>query len=213
MRTNNPKSDLRKYYVLFMEIGFICSLLIFIAATKVTIVSDTSDSNTDIFIPDNTEIVNSPITPPEKKPAPQKPMVYQEQPNDVVIDDPIHDFPDFSTTELPLSPPEQEPEEETEPPTFVQTMPVMKGGLPALYKEIKYPEMCKKAGIEGRVAFEFVINEQGKVTNPTILRGIGGGCDEEALRVIKLMHFTPGIQNGRFVKVRMAQSIMFRLER
>ena len=211
MRTIPSKTDLKKYYVLFMEIGFICSLLIFIVAAKVTIVSDTSDSNVQIFIPDDVEIVISPITPPEKKPTPQKPMVFQEKPNDVIIEDPINDFPDFSTTDLPLIPPEQEIEED-KTHLFVQKMPEMKGGQSAFYKELNYPEMCKKAGIEGRVTLQFVINEQGEVTNPIVLRGIGGGCDEEALRVIKLMDFSPGIQNGRFVKVRMAQSIRFRLK-
>ena len=194
-----------------MEIGFICSLLIFIVAAKVTIVSDNTQTNVPSFIPD-IETLETPITiPPDKKPAPQKPMVFQEKPDDVIIEDPITDFPDFNTSSLPITPPEQEAEKE-EPLLNVQTMPKMKGGQSAFYKELKYPEMCKKSGIEGRVALQFVINEQGEVTNPIVLRGIGGGCDEEALRVIKLMNFSPGIQNGRFVKVRMAQSIMFRLK-
>ncbi len=211
MRSKNPKTDLKKYYVLFMEIGFICSLLIFIVAAKVTIAPDTSDSSAATYIPDDIEIVNSPITIPEKKPTPQKPMVFLEKPDDVVIDDPIHDFPNINITELPITPPKQDIEDD-ETHVFVQKMPEMKGGQAAFYKELKYPEMCKQAGIEGRVILQFVVNKKGEVTNPVVLRGIGGGCDEEALRVIKLMHFSPGIQNGRFVKVKMAQGIMFRLK-
>ncbi len=211
MRIKNPKTDLKKYYVLIMEIGFICSLLIFIVAAKVTIVSDNSDSPGLIYISDVDILENAPITKTEIIPKPQKPMVFTEKPDDTIIEDPVLDFPDFTTTDLPIIPPEQEAEED-EPQIFVQTMPQMKGGQSAFYKELKYPEMCKKAAIEGRVTLQFVINKKGEVTNPIVLRGIGGGCDEEALRVIKLMSFSPGIQNGRFVKVQMAQSIMFRLE-
>ena len=67
-------------------------------------------------------------------------------------------------------------------------------------------------GISEKIFVEFVIDKQGNVTRPTIIRGIGGGCNEEVLRVIKLVKFTPGIQNGNFVQVKMRQAVNFKLE-
>ncbi len=91
-------------------------------------------------------------------------------------------------------------------------MPKMKGGVSKLYSEINYPKQAREARIEGRVIVQYIVNQKGGVENPKIIRGIGGGCDEEVLRAIKLMNFTPGIQNGRFVKVKISQMITFRLQ-
>jgi protein TonB len=72
--------------------------------------------------------------------------------------------------------------------------------------------MARKAGIEGRVTVQFIVNEQGKVENAQVVRGIGGGCDEEALKAIRAAEFEPGMQRGRPVRVQYALSINFRLD-
>jgi TonB family protein len=91
-----------------------------------------------------------------------------------------------------------------------------KGGLPALYrsmmKEIRYPVAAKRAGIQGKVFVAFVVDKSGRVTNAEVLRGIGGGCDEESIRVIKdKHHWNPGIVNGKPVKQKMVLPIAFKL--
>ncbi|MNE81450.1 Gram-negative bacterial tonB protein [compost metagenome] len=58
---------------------------------------------------------------------------------------------------------------------------------------------------------QFVVDKEGKVSNASILRGIGAGCDEEAVRVVKLLKFTPGRQNGQAVKVQFSLPIKFTL--
>ena len=72
-----------------------------------------------------------------------------------------------------------------------------------LARSIKYPKHAKENNIQGRVYVTFVIDQSGKVVQPKILRGIGGGCDEEALRVINLLDLNnswqPGYQNGEAV--------------
>lgn len=68
-----------------------------------------------------------------------------------------------------------------------------------------------QANIEGRVIVQFVINKEGDVTQPVVLRGIGGGCDEEALRVIKLAKFRPGMQRGKPVPVKYTIPILFKM--
>lgn len=90
--------------------------------------------------------------------------------------------------------------------TIVQDMPSFPGGdaamLAYLGKNIKYPTLAKESGIQGTVYVTFVVEKDGSVSNVKVLRGIGGGCDEEAIRVVKSMpRWTPGKQRGKPVKV------------
>jgi TonB family protein len=94
----------------------------------------------------------------------------------------------------------------------VEEMPELIGGLASVQREIRYPEMARRAGIEGRVFVQFIVNEQGDVENPQIIRGIGGGADEEALRVVRQAKFTPGMQRGRAVRVQYSLPIFFKLQ-
>ena len=90
-------------------------------------------------------------------------------------------------------------------------MPTLVGGLEAIAKQVKYPEIAHKAGVEGRVFVQFVVNEEGSVEDVVVTRGIGAGCDEEAVRVVRNAKFTPGIQEGEPVKVRMTLPVTFKL--
>lgn len=84
--------------------------------------------------------------------------------------------------------------------------------LAALQRKVKYPEMARRAGIEGRVTVQFIVNERGEVENPRVIRGIGGGCDEAALEAVKQAKFSPGMQRGRPVRVQYSLPIVFRLQ-
>lgn len=111
---------------------------------------------------------------------------------------------------------------ETPPPppqifTFVEQPPVFPGGEAAMMKylgdHIRYPEQAKEAGIQGKVIVKFVVNEDGDISDAQVVRGVGGGCDQEALRVVKSMpKWSPGKQNGRAVKVYFTLPVTFRLE-
>ncbi|MCA1801550.1 MAG: M56 family metallopeptidase [Rhodothermaceae bacterium] len=94
----------------------------------------------------------------------------------------------------------------------VEQMPEMIGGQMAFYDALSYPETARRAGIQGRVIIQFVVDEGGSVINPRVLRGIGGGADEAAVEAITQMKFTPGTQLGQPVKVRMTQPVVFRLQ-
>ena len=78
-------------------------------------------------------------------------------------------------------------------------------------RELKYPELAVKANIQGRVYIQFISKQKGRGEDPVVLRGIGGGCDEEAIRVIKEAKFSPGIQRGRPVRVQYALPVIFML--
>lgn len=105
-------------------------------------------------------------------------------------------------------------EEEYGPDVFtvVEKMPEVVGGLESVMRRVNYPTEARQQGIEGRVTVQFVVNESGDVEKPQIIRGIGGGADEEALRVIRETKFEPGIQRGRPVSVLYTLPIVFKLK-
>ena len=90
-------------------------------------------------------------------------------------------------------------------------LPTLIGGLAGLSSKINYPTIARKAGIEGKVFVSFVVDENGNAVDASISRGIGAGCDSEALRVVRQAKFTPGRNNGIAVKVRMTLPIKFSL--
>jgi len=100
-----------------------------------------------------------------------------------------------------------------DPVRWVQQMPQFMGDMnDYLGRNLHYPEAARSAGIEGRVAVEFVVNEDGSVSNAKVVRSIGGGCDDEALRIVRNMpKWKPGKQNGTAVKVLFVLPILFQL--
>ncbi len=99
----------------------------------------------------------------------------------------------------------------------VEEMPEFLGGdkamLEFMYSEIQYPAIAKKNGIEGLVVVDFVITPNGNITNASIKRDIGGGCGEEAIRIVKEMpKWKPGKQRGKRVSVQFNLPVRFKLE-
>jgi len=175
---------------------------------------------------------------PPPPPPPPPPEALQEKVKftaPVVVEDTAVDT-DFgkqdllaekTNTEVPSEEPEfdmveEKPQvieqpKEAEIFTVVEENPTFPGGETKLYKflgeSIKYPEEAKELGIQGRVFVNFVIETNGAVSNVKVLRGIGGGCDEEAIRVIKSMpKWTPGKQRGIPVRVSYNLPIKFTLQ-
>tara|TARA_R110002124_G_scaffold287287_1_gene472278 strand:+ start:37 stop:1563 length:1527 start_codon:yes stop_codon:yes gene_type:complete len=116
-----------------------------------------------------------------------------------------------SNTPPPPSPPTNQIPYDKEVFVVVENMPEIQGGMAAVQSKVEYPPVAIKAGTEGRVTVQFIVDEEGNVVNPKVIRGIGGGCDEEALRVVSQIEFTPGVQRGRNVAVQMSLPILFKL--
>jgi TonB family protein len=93
----------------------------------------------------------------------------------------------------------------------VEEMPQLIGGLEEIKKSIRYPAEARKKGIEGRVYVQFVVTEDGNVEDAKVIRGIGAGADEEALRVVRQAKFEPGYQRGEPVRVQYSLPIFFQL--
>ncbi len=94
----------------------------------------------------------------------------------------------------------------------VDEMPEIVGGIEELYKHLNYPERAMRAEIQGRVVIQFIIDAQGNVHNPEILRDIGGGCGQAAINAIQRVEFSPGRHEGQTVAVLYALPVTFRLE-
>lgn len=216
----NRTIDQKKNYLIRLEIGFICSLLILIGLVRIEIRPSESGLEIVSQVQETFEVKD--IIQTKQKtyaPPPPKPMVPVEVPNDEIIENEIIDISaDLDLDEymeLPPPPPDpgmDEQEEETEEIFIVvEQQPELIGGYTTFQKTINYPQLALMAGIEGRVVVQFVVNKKGEVEDAFVVRGIGGGCDEEALRAVKAAKFKPGMQRGRPVKVRYSLPVTFKL--
>ena len=123
-----------------------------------------------------------------------------------------------AAVEVKYTPVEVEEEEVDEQQIFqvVEENPEFPGGMKECMKflsnNIKYPQISQENGVQGRVIVQFVVNADGTIVDPVVVRGVDPYLDKEALRVIKLMpKWKPGKQRGKAVRVRYTQPVLFRL--
>ena len=226
----NPKADLEKRKGLFLEIGLVVILAVCLCAFSIRSYDkdDSSEGNQGPAeeVEQMDEILNTDVedTPPPPPPPPAEPELNMEELTVVedtkVIDQEvkIEEFEEVKNTEITPVVIEEEKEEE-EPPIFtvVEKDPEFPGGTDALYKylaeNIKYPQLARDNGITGKVYITFVVERDGSIANPKILRDIGGGCGAEAIRVVKAMpKWTPGKQRGKAVRVQFNLPVNFNLK-
>ena len=215
MKFKKPLADLRATYKRVLEISIIISLAILIFAFK--FFPNLQDKGMVLEGPQELFTVEDiqQTKQENRPPPPPKPPIPIEAPSDDVLEDiEIEDTEiDFEAEiEAPPPPPKEEIEEE---PTYfvaVEEMPGPIGGIKAIQEKIVYPEIAKRAGVEGKVYVLAFVNEQGEVTKAQIIKGIGAGCDEAALSAVLKTRFTPGKQRGKPVKVQVSIPIIFKLK-
>jgi protein TonB len=217
-KTDN--ANLRDWYSIYVQGGAVLALLVLIGATQFNLQKEESF---DVVVEEQEVVEMEEIQQTKqevKPPPPPRPPVPVEVPNDEIIEENV-DFDatldlteTLETSDAPPPPEDTGGEEEEEPEIFVvvEDNPEMIGGQQALYSEIDYPDFARKAGIEGQVILQFVVDERGNVSNVQVLRGVHKLLDEEAIRAIGEMRFRPGKQRGKAVKVRMTQPVRFRLQ-
>jgi len=93
---------------------------------------------------------------------------------------------------------------------YADEMPAPVGGMGSLVKNVKYPELAKKVGIEGKVFLLVYINEHGGVDDVKVVKGIGAGCDEAAIAAVKKTKFTPGKSGSTNIKTKLSLALNFR---
>jgi periplasmic protein TonB len=211
-------ADLRRRYPIYVEIGMIAALAVLIVAFRVDWATQSSfdiiDQEQEIV--EIEEILQTQQI--EQPPPPPRPPVPIEVPNEEILEDDFLDLDatldlDAPTAAPPPPPPPREEPRAAEPEIFVivEEMPELVGGLASIQSQIRYPEVARRAGVEGRVFVQFVVDEEGRVVDPVVTRGLGAGLDEEAIRAVSNARFTPGKQRGQPVRVRMSLPITFRL--
>ncbi len=212
----STKANLHKYYMINLQIGFIVTLILLITLFRINLQAsgefEIIEEEQEIIEMEEIVQTEQEITPP----PPPRPPSPEPVPDDEIVEDLFFDLDTEIDLDAPLDmppppPPDEEEEEEPEVFTIVEDMPELIGGMQAIYQHLRYPEIARKAGIEGRVVVQFIIDEEGRVVDPVVVRGIGGGCDEAAIEAVKQVRFTPGRQRGRAVRVRYSLPITFRL--
>lgn len=95
---------------------------------------------------------------------------------------------------------------------FAEVMPELIGGMESIVKTILYPEAAKKANVQGKVYILLYVNESGGVDDIKLVKGIGAGCDDAAIKAFKRATFTPGKDNGMPVKVKLTLPVTFKIK-
>ena len=222
----SEKADLEKGKGTSILIGFVMALAVMFVALEWT--EREVEDNSELFMARETTITEEmvPITLPEKKTVPPPPAAVAKADIIKIVDDDADieedimvstedqvewvDLDDYDYVEV-----EPEPEEE-EVFMVVEDAPEFPGGINALLeylkKNIKYPAICRDNNIQGRVIVSFVVNKDGKIVDPEVVKGVNPSLDKEALRVISTMpNWKPGYQRGKPVRVKYSVPVNFRL--
>lgn len=215
-------TSLRPDYSLHLEIGLVLSLSVLVVAVNVDFATDES-FNVRMEKQETVEMREIRQTEQETKPPPPpRPPVPVEVPNNQVVEqqqvnfDASLDMDERLNTEQgpPVPSDDDEGEEQQQEDEIfiaVEEKPELIGGMAALQKAVDYPEMAENAGIEGRVIVQFVVNEEGNVDDPRVIRGVHQLLDEAAIEAVRAQKFKPGKQRGRSVKVQMSLPVAFTL--
>lgn len=219
----SPKANLENKKLMFIQIGLIISLAVAWAVFEIK----SYDKMEFADVGRTAEVVEEEmveITKQEQKPqpveVPKQTTQIQVVEDDVEVED-VEINADVDQNEVieEYVAPEIEEEEiqEAEIFTIVEEMPEFPGGTQKLAdylaKNIKYPQMARESGIQGRVFISFVVEPDGSVSNVNVMRSLGGGCDEEAVRVVKSMpKWKAGKQRGKPVRVSYILPVNFKLQ-
>lgn len=212
-----PGADLRNYYTLFWELGLLATLVLCFIMVRIDF-SGAESREYEVYEPEVIELKEIvQVKTIETPPVPPRPPVPVEVPEDEIIEDIEidisfdHNYGNILNMPKRVASDIDDPDEQIF--QVVEHMPELIGGLGELQRQIRYPEVARRARIEGKVFIEFIVNERGEVENPRVVRGIGGGADEEALRVVSQAQFKPGMQQGRPVRVQLSLPVFFRLQK
>ena len=211
----NKSANLEEKRGLFLQIGFIITLLIILIAFEYRSYEKTAYNLGDLNLEDLEEEI-IPITKQEEKPPPPPPPppeIIEIVEDDIEIEEEI-EIEDTESDEDEII--EIEEEDDDEFFMVVENMPEFPGGdlglMKFIQKNVKYPAIAKEYNITGKVYVSFIVDKTGQVTNVKIVRGVDKNLDAEALRVVKsLPKYKPGKQRGKPVRVMFTIPINFTL--
>ena len=221
----SPKANLENKKLMFTQIGLIISLAIaWLAFEHKSYDKREIDPSllrtAEVVEEEMVDITKQEEQKPQPVEVPKQTTQLEIVQDDVEVED-IEINADVDQNEVieEYVPVEVEEEDVQEQEIFqiVEEMPAYPGGdqklMEYVAKNIKYPQIARETGIQGRVFVGFVVEPDGSVSNVKVLRGIGGGCDEEAMRVVKSMpKWKPGKQRGKAVRVSYMLPVNFKLQ-
>lgn len=211
------QADIYQKRSLFFSVGLLLSL----GGVTTAFEWKTADTKIDLLAERTTNTVEELIdVPPTQQLQPPPPVIQQPQivevPDAVEINENLNIEFDVEAPRLDLPVAETAPvEEETEEVfTIVEEAAMPVGGMTAFYKylqeNVRYPAVARRNGVEGKVMVQFVVGKDGTISEVKVLRGIGAGCDEEAVRVMeKAPRWNAGRQRGKPVRQRCMLPIVF----
>lgn len=211
--------DIRRWQLVLVEIGFVLALSILLAIVRLPLRFEREAAPAEtLIVYANLEEVEQ-TEQVKRPPPPPRPPVPISVPDDAVLsDEPIDIDAEIRIDEplqLPPPPPPQAraSKDIDEPEIFVvvEEMPELIGGLAALHEALVYPDLAVRAGIEGLVVVQLVIETDGTCTGFEILKSGGALLDTAALEAAAKLRFKPGRQRGKPVRVRYALPIRFEL--
>lgn len=221
----SPKANLENKKLMFIQIGLIISLAVAWSVFEMKSydkreIDESLLRSTELLDEEMVEITKQEEPKPQPVEMPKQTTQLEIVEDDVEVDDiEINAEMDQNEVVEEYVAPEIEEEEVVEQEIFqiVEEMPSFPGGeaklLEYVAKNVKYPQIARESGIKGRVFISFVVEPDGSVSNVKVLRGIGGGCDEEAMRVVKSMpKWKPGKQRGKAVRVSYMLPVNFQLQ-
>lgn len=216
----SDEANLEKKRLPLVIIGIVFSAALILVAFEWTVyeyeVSTLGQLEMDYIEEEIIPISQQQPPPPPPPPAPTTVIEIVEDDEEIEEELIIEDMEVTEDTQIEFIEEAVEEVVEEQVFTIVEEMPSFPGGDAALMKylsnNIKYPAIAKDAGIQGTVFVTFVVDEKGDVKDVKVLRSLGGGTDEEAVRVVKGMpKWSPGKQRGKAVKVQYNLPIRFTL--
>ncbi len=208
----NPEANLKLKYNKVLELGMLGSLFALVLLFQFLRVIDleaveTETKEIQIEVADIPPTEQFKRPPPPPKPSIPIPSESEDIPEDLTIE--------ATTLDLSDIPPPPPPPEEDGDMIFVpyDEPPSPIGGFGSIQKALKYPEIARKAGIEGKVIIQVLVSEKGKVIKTRIIKSLGhSGCDEAAVKAIRGVKWKPALQRDKPVKVWVAIPVIFRLK-
>jgi len=222
-KRKTEKADLENKRGLFLQIGLVVTLGIVLLAFEWKTFDRAAVIDTGRAVIEDEEVMIQTLEPPPPPPPPPPQEITTELiivEDDVVVEDLIIDVEadERVAIDVYIAPVIEAEAEEEEHVIFlvVEDEPGFPGGEEArmrfLQQHMRYPAIAREAGIQGTVFVTFVVERDGSITDVQVVRGIGGGADEEAIRVVRMMpRWTPGKQRGRPVRVQFVMPIRFTL--
>lgn len=204
-----PEADLRIKYPRTFEISMIVALALLIIAFRFLPVYE-GKRGPIRFEQEIVQVEDIENTRQENRPPPPpRPAIPIEAPSDEVLEDVT-----IMDTELDITADVPPPPEDLDEESYflaVEDMPQIIGGLESIQKNVVYPNLAIRAGVEGTVYITAFVDQRGVVTRAEVVKGIGAGCDEAGVSAILKARFIPGRQRGKAVKVRVSIPIRFKI--